>query len=161
MENILYVPTYTQEVLQAAEQRVAEQREVSSLSGIGKTAIILSSGEDVANKLFLDGRKVPVTVAQTLHDMALRVSNTVESQGYITREELLKATTAYMIRRAGYQRGKEMAFVRHEVEQVWDKYKRSVILMTGMTYRKPSKEEKKRFGLVDDRWIITIPRKAA
>lgn len=160
VENILYVPNYTPEVLLTAEQRVADQRAVSSLSGIGKTAIILSSGEDAANQLFLDGRKVPVKTAHTLHDMAMRVKLTVESKGYMTRDELLDATAAYMIRRAGYHRDKERSRIRGEVERVWNKYKRCVLLDTGMAYKKPSAEEKRRFGLCDNRWIITKPRKS-
>lgn len=159
-ENILYVPTYTPEVLQAAEQCIAEQRKYSSLSGITKTAIILSSGEEAANQLYLDGRRIPVDVTQTLHDMILRVNNTVEAQGYITKHALLKATGDYMIRHSGYRRKAERERVRRDVELVWDKYKRTVLTESDMDYRKPSADEKRRFGLTDDRWIITIPRNA-
>lgn len=155
VENILYVPTYAEEVLQEAEQCVAAQRQASSLRGIGKTAIILSSGEDAANKLFLDGRKIPVMVSQTLHDMAVRITKTVENQGYITKAALLKATGDYMYRHAVYHRERDRKQTHRNVEQVWDKYKRSVLSETGMVYRKPSADEKKRFGLADDRWIIT------
>lgn len=160
VENILYVPSYTPEVLQTAEQRIAEQRQYSSLSGVTKTAIILSSGEDAANKLYLDGRRIPSAISRTLHDLMVRVIKTVECQGYTTKAALLKATSDYMIRHYGYRREAEKQRVRHEVEQVWDRYKRTVLTETGMAYRKPSADEKRRFGLTDDHWIITTTRNA-
>ena len=65
-----------------------------------------------------------------------------------------------MIRHHGYQRNAEKQRVRREVEQVWDKYKRTVLTETSTAYRKPSADEKRRFGLTDDRWIITTIRNA-
>ena len=155
VENILFVPDYTPEILQAAEQCIAEQRKHSSLSGVTKTAIILSSGQDAANKLYLDGRTLTVEVRAILHDLALRINKTVEAQGYVTKEDLLKATGDYMLRHHGYRRKRERQQARRNVERVWEKYKRDVLNETGMDYRKPSAEEKRRFSLTDDRWIIT------
>jgi len=160
VENILYVPSYTPEILQIAEQRIAQQRQATGLSGITKTAIILSSGQDVANRLYLDGRTIPANVLRTLHDMIVRVSQTVEHQGYIHKAALLRATGDYMIRHYGYRRNKEKREVRLETERIWDKYKRTVLSETGMTYRRPSAEEKRQYQLTDDRWIITTPRNA-
>lgn len=160
VENILHVPSYTPELLKTAEERVAAQRQVSSLSGIGKTAIILSSGDEAADKLFLDGRRIPVMVSQTLHDMAVRITKTVENQGYMTKAALLKATGDYMQRHPTYRREKDRQHAPDDVKQIWDKYKRSVLNETNMEYRKPTAEEKQRFGLANDRWIITRPGKS-
>ena len=160
VENILYVPTYTQEILQTAEQLITQQRQVSTLSGVTKTAIILSSGQDAANRLYLDGRRIPSHVAYTLHDMIVRVTKTVEHQGYITKDALLKASSDYMIRHYGYRRTKEKQEVRLETERIWVRFKRTILSETGMTYRRPSADEKVRYALHNDRWIITTPRNA-
>ena len=92
--------------------------------------------------------------------MIVRVCKTVEHQGYITKDALLKASSDYMIRHYGYRRNKEKQEVRLETERIWAKCKRAVLAESGTTYRRPSADEKVRYGLHDDRWIITIPRNA-
>ena len=92
--------------------------------------------------------------------MIVRVTKTVEHQGYITKDALLKASGDYMIRHYGYRRNKEKQEVRLETERIWVRYKHTILSETGMTYRRPSADEKMRYALHNDRWIITTPRNA-
>ena len=92
--------------------------------------------------------------------MIVRVTKTVEHQGYITKDALLKASSDYMICHYGYRRNKEKQEVRLETERIWVRYKHTILSETGMTYRRPSADEKMRYALHNDRWIITTPRNA-
>lgn len=143
VENILYVPTYTLEVLLTAESHLRVQRETSSLHIINKESIILSSGQETADRLYLDGREVPWLTRFVLREMSFRIRKTIAEKGYMKRTDLLQQTGDALIRRAGYTQRCKQNMLRRKVEQLWKQYHASILCESGAAYCRPTAQEKR------------------
>lgn len=154
VENILYVPTYMPEVLQTAEGCIHAQRKTSSLHIINKESIILSSGQETADRLYLDGREVTWMTQFVLREMSFRIRKTIVEKGYVKRTDLLQQTGDALIRHTGYIQHCKQNILRRKVEQLWKQYNKSILRESGATYRRPTAQEKRQFALECDAWII-------
>lgn len=148
------VPTYTPETLQTAEGCLHAQRRTSSLHIINKESIILSSGQETADRLYLDGREVPWLTRFVLREMSFRIRKTIAEKGYMKRTDLFQETGDALIRRADYTQRCKQNMLRRKVEQLWKQYHASILRESGATYRRPTAQEKRQFALECDAWII-------
>lgn len=155
VENILYVPTYTPEVLQTAEERIQLQMETTSLRSINKESIILSSGQETANQLYLDARELTWATCFILDEMTFRIGKTIEAKGFAYKDELLQGTGNALISRIRCTGRSRKNMFRRKVEHVWTQYRKTILQDSNAVYRRPTAAEKQRFGLKKDGWIIT------
>ena len=136
---------YTPERLEAANQRAAEHiRNKGRLSSWRKSDFISMYGQQAADRLYHDGRKIPEREAAARQAFIEVVKDQVDRNGYTTPEAARQQALQHLP--AGAERWAALEKVMQS--------KTALLLAAGFQYRPPKREQREKFGLTGQNWII-------
>ena len=136
---------YTPERLEAANQRAEEHiRNKGRLSSWRKSDFISMYGQQAADRLYHDGRKIPEREAAARQAFIEVVKDQVDRNGYTTPEAARQQALQHLP--AGAERWAALEKVMQS--------KTALLLAAGFQYRPPKREQREKFGLTGQNWII-------
>lgn len=152
-QTLWSMPEYTSEVLEAANA-VAKQYidHHAAFSHISKTDVIRIRGQQIANKLYLDGRTIGYEEKDVSDAIIAAVQMKVEEKGYTTRREVEREVNI------NFFAGIDHSYLNEEEIQTFNKYKRAVTKLLNRfryvlseskyEYGQATKEEKIKYSLM-------------
>lgn len=149
-----HVPVYTDRRLENAEKTVKMYEQVGiSPSKLNKAGVIAVQGKKHADKLYLDRRRA--SELQTAIELAIiqRGRYALKADGYITKE-MLFGRVMKSLKFDALKTTPEDAY--QKLRNVWSNKRKNLMKRMDAEYRRPTKEEKARFGLLSDRWVIVM-----
>ena len=157
-ELFYHVPPYSLDVLSAAEHEIRLLNEQGiNRSGFTKAAAILAVGQDAANHVFIDGRRMSAKEKATERELIKAIKAGIIRRGYITKEAAMRAARVQLVSR---KRRMKKAEAVSRINRIWKSRNKHILSDAEAVYHRPSKEEKARFGLDCDGWIITAKQNA-
>lgn len=149
-----HVPVYTDRRLANAEKAVQMYEQVGiSPSNLNKAGVIAVQGKKHADKLYLDRRNI--SELQTAIEFAIihKARYALKAHGYITKELLFERVmkslyfdTLKTTPGEAYQK----------LRNIWSNKRKHLMKRLDAEYRRPTKEEKARLGLLSDKWVIVM-----
>lgn len=141
-----HVPEFTERLLSEADRLAAIwQNSGLSRDAISKAVLIHLYGFELADRAYGNNR---VTASRSRREveclLCVEADYLVRAKGYFVPDELLR-------RLIGEDR--DIQYIR----SIWAGVRPFILKNNGWKYGKPSKEEKRRYGLTMDRWIIRPP----
>lgn len=131
------VVQYTDETLRAADEKAKQYRDSGlSISHITKADIIRVFGQQRANELYRDGRRVCDGEEEAWSIAVSAAKEQIAERGYATPEEATAALPPASRRKIMTR-------------------KKTLAAMAGCTYHAPTQEEKQRLCLTSREWIMT------
>ena len=167
-ENILWVREYTEETLTNAES-ICQTRKAAGVpwGKTTKTSVILAHGYDVANEHYHDARDIPARFLWIQDRLRECIYREISENGFVKKEDVVKSVARELAdgydkvpkRESKKDKRKRFSADIDEVENnVWSKTHKGILSGLGVDYRRPSVEEKEKYGLTNDRWIIVKKR---
>lgn len=130
-KSVYSVPAYTPELFRRAEAVLQEWQETGvSTTKVTKASTINALGQAAANGIFRDGRQK--SYQPEAQRIIKRIVCAVQKRGYLTKAEAVG-----------------------EDERAWQIMHKYILTSANARYRKPTGNEKRLFGLTNDKWIIT------
>lgn len=150
--NWYAIPDYTPELFKAAEQ-AAERFKANGVNRKGLTmqGVIIAIGEKQARKAVVDWRTRSAKDKAMEREIIRQIKIAVKRRGYGIKDNVLKRA-AKVIATAN-----KIEYIEafYSVLNVWANRNKRLLSMAGMKYGRPTKEEKQRFKLKGNGWIIT------
>lgn len=138
-ETFYYVPSYTENLLGIAEERAKIWNEKEGkMSSISKNALTAMYGQTIADAAYDDGRVMSRETAKASHALSSSLADLILTKGY-----------ALPLKVISHARG-DKALLR----RVWKQLGQTIVREQGLRYGRPNKEEKLRWKLKGDSYII-------
>lgn len=133
-KSVYSVPAYTPEILHQAEERLTEWILTgTSTSHATKNTLICAVGHAAANEIFHDNRGS--SMDQEAQTIIKRIRQAIQGNGYTTKDAIITKSK--------------------QIREAWRIMHTHILRYAGAVYRRPTKQEKQRFNLNTDEWIIT------
>ena len=151
-----HVPKWTADILQTAE--ALAQRNTGSL-----TRVIDTYGEDHAQASLDTDRKIPHDTQRARERIDAYISEALILRGYVTKAQIMQAvhvlTTRELTRRRRIKSGKKVSDKNGRktvnLEPILTAYIPELCKRYDLTYKAPTNEQIKEYGLQNRSWIIT------
>ena len=143
-----HVPEYTPELLQRAEQYAAIWQESGhTRKAISKATLIRLYGYEDADRAYgYNAVKLSKRSKEAERRIRAEAEKLIKASGYFYPQQLL----SICIRQLEAEAQAEAA----AVNKTWTSIKAPLMQENGWKYSKPSKAEKEKYSLANDRWII-------
>lgn len=146
-----HVPEYTPELLQRAEQYAAIwQQSGHTRKAISKATLIRLYGYEDADRAYgYNAVKLSKRSKEAERRIRAEAEKLIKADGYFYPQQLL----SICIRQSEAEAQADAA----AINKTWTSIKAPLMQENGWKYSKPSKAEKEKYSLADDRWIIRPP----
>ncbi len=150
--NWYAIPDYTPELFKAAEQ-TAERFKSNGVNRKGLTmqGVIVAIGKKQAQKAVVDWRMRSARDKVMEREIIRQIKMTVKRKGYAIKDSILRRASKVTATK------NKIDYIEafYSVVNVWANRNKRLLSMAGMKYGRPNKEEKQRFKLKTNGWIIT------
>ena len=148
------IPLYSDKRLLFAERivKVYEQAGISP-SSLNKAGVIAARGKKHADSIYLDSRNT--SDLQTAIEVAIidRGRYALKEHGHITKELLFERVMKSLYFDALKTTPGE---AYQKLRNVWSNKRKNLMKRMGAEYRRPTKEEKRQYNLLSDKWCIFL-----
>lgn len=138
------IPEYTEEHLYHMEEQARKWIEGhGNCNSFSKSTIIDIFGNDLANKIYQDKRRKPWKKTKAERDMAHILIRQLILNGYTTRNRLIAEVAEDYPNESTYT-----------ARETWDRAHYRILQEVGARHHRPTQEEKEKYNLKGEGWII-------
>lgn len=150
--NWYAIPDYTPALFQAAEQ-AAERFKASGVNRKALTVqgVIIAMGQKQAQKTVVDWRTRSARDRAIENEIVRQIKMAVKRKGYAEKDNVLRRAARITATK------NKIDFIEAycSVRNLWANRNKRLLFLAGMKYGRPTKDEKQRFRLKDNHWILT------
>jgi hypothetical protein len=140
-------PAYTAARLQEANKLAKKLRDSGmSTSNMNKVKVIRIWGQATANEIYQDGRNETAMQKEIIQVLVETAKELIKSQGYTTKDELLRETIKCLRKNVHPQ----------EVKWLYNNMGNGILKEHDIRYHPPSNQVIEKYNLKNRRWIYTF-----
>ena len=152
-----YIPHYSDAVLIHAEETAKQfKREGINRSSLSMCGLIQAVGKEAANKAIVYSREPSRQEQQAEQEIVKHIRQAIKATGYTTKDAAICAAVNIWHTWADGAKP-PLHLWRLTVNRVWQNRNRRILKALQATYGRPSKDEKERWHLTGNGWIIRSP----